>query len=196
MDNPTPTSPIPESLVALQREVQRKAGRNLLRLQQCEFLMKTLAAEQELVTSADAPQDIKAKNRELVSKKSMGQVVGHLTENYLRIASASSKPDEDYDPPPNVTLPLIRTTIHMEFSEDNFKRTKQKLADLVDLRNELVHHFMEKFDLSSEDGCQAADTYLDESLKQIKADHEELRCWYNQTAAAKRHMANLMEVGR
>jgi hypothetical protein len=77
MDNPASTSPIPESLVALQREVQRKVGRNLLRLQQCELLMKTLAAEQEYITSADAPQDIKAKNRELVSKRPWGKLLAH-----------------------------------------------------------------------------------------------------------------------
>jgi type I site-specific restriction-modification system R (restriction) subunit len=194
MDNPTPASPAPESLIALNREVQRKFGRNLLWLQQCELLMKTLATEQEFVTSADAPQDIKAKNRELVSKKTMGQVVGDLTENYLRIGSASSKLDDDYDPPANVTLPLIRTTIHIEFSEDDFKRTEQKLADLVDLRNELVHHFLERFDLLSEDGCQAADTYLDESLRQIETNHEELRGWMNHSRSTRILMANLMNT--
>jgi hypothetical protein len=124
----------------------------------------------------------------------MGQVVGALTENYLRIASISSKSDEEFDPPASVTLPLIRTTIHIEVSEDDFKRTEQRLADLVDLRNELVHHFLEKFDLSSEDGCQAADTYLDESLKQIETNHEELRCWMNQSRATRGLMANLMNT--
>lgn len=156
--------------------------------------MKKLAIEQEFVTAADMPQDIGAKNRELVSRKTMGQVVGDLTENYLRVASTSSKSDEDYDPPTNVTLPLIRTTVHIEFSEDDFKRTEQKLADLVELRNELVHHFLEKFDLFSEDGCQAADTYLDESLRQIETNHEELRGWMNHSRSTRILMANLMNT--
>lgn len=194
MDNPTPPSLIPESLVALQREVQRKVGRNLLRLQQCELLMKTLAAEQEFVTSADVPQDSRAKNRELVSKKTMGQVVGALTENYLRITPAPSKPDEDYDPPPDVTLPLIRTTIHIEFSEDNFKQVEQRLAGLVGLRNDLAHHFLEMFDLSSPDECQMANAYLDERLEQVDARYDELRQWADQAAKTKAIHADLMNT--
>lgn len=194
MNNPTSTLPISESLVALQTEVQRKVGRNLLRLQGCELLMKALAVEREFVTSADVPQGTSARNGKSVSKMSMGQVVGDLTENYLRIAPTSSKPDEDYDPPPNVTLPLVRTTTHIEVSEADFERTEQKLAALVDLRNELVHHFLEKFDLSSEGGCQAANAYLDEGLKQVEANYDKLRQWANQAATTKALHANLINT--
>jgi hypothetical protein len=85
MDNPTSTSPIPESLVALQQGIQRKFGLAILRLQQCELLMKKLASEQELAGTADEFHDLNVKNMERVSKKTMGQVVGDLTGNYLRI---------------------------------------------------------------------------------------------------------------
>ena len=192
MDNPTSQSPA--SLVALQQSVQRKLGLALLRLQQCELLMKKLASEHELSSSADESLDLNAKNRELIFKKSLGQVVGDLKGTYLRVATASSESDEDDEPPPGVTLPFVRTRVCIRFSEENFRLTEQNLGDLVNLRNELVHHFIEKFDLFSADGCEAAHAYLDQCLKRIGTSHAELKRWTDQTAAAKRRMVNLMNT--
>ena len=156
--------------------------------------MKKLASEHEIAGAAEELDDIKARTRELVSKKTMGQVVGYLTGNFLQVAGASPEPDEDNELPPDAPLPWVRMRFHIAFSEDNLKRVEQKLAGLVEIRNELVHHFLEMFDLSSLDGCRAAITYLDEHLEEVDASHEELRQWVDQAARTKALHANLMNT--
>jgi hypothetical protein len=52
-------------------------------------------------------------------------------------------------------------------SPERYEQSKAALAELVALRNELVHHFLERFDLWQEQGCIEADTYLDASFELI-----------------------------
>lgn len=80
----------------------------------------------------------------------------------------------------------------MEFTEENFKLTKQRLADLVDLRNELVHHFIEKHDIMTSSGCQTAESYLDECFKNINDHYQELLQWIKHSDDSRAYMASLM----
>lgn len=183
-------SSIPENVAALHREVQRKFGRNLLRLQQYEKLMKSLIAEQDVSGPASELHNVKARQVESVSKKTLGQVVGHLTENCLASALATSDSELSDDAPCDLTEPWVRMSFRIEMADDVFNQAQQKLAALVDLRNELVHHFLEKHDIWTEPGCLAADGYLDDCFKQIDAHYEELRAWAKQISDARAYMAS------
>ena len=68
------------------------------------------------------------------------------------------------------------------------------VADLVNLRNELVHHFLEKHDIWTEAGCQIADAYLDDGFKQIDAHYEELREWAKHNLAMREQMAGFSKT--
>lgn len=46
-------------------------------------------------------------------------------------------------------------------------QTKAGLAELVDLRNDLVHHLIENFDISHENGCRAACSHLDSCYEPV-----------------------------
>lgn len=189
-----PTSSIPENVITLHREVQRKFGRNLLRLQQYEKLMKSLVAEHDVAGPASELHNVKARQIESVSKKTLGQVVGDLTGNYLAPALAASDSESSDEPPGDLTEPWVRVSFRIEMSEDDFKLTQKKLAILVDLRNELAHHFLEKHDLWTEPGCLAADIYLDECFSQIDAHYEELRQWAKHTVDTRAYAASLMNA--
>ena len=49
-------------------------------------------------------------------------------------------------------------------SPEDYSATERRLRELVVLRNELVHHFIERFDLWTLDGGQTASEFLDASL--------------------------------
>lgn len=183
-----------ENIATLHREVQRKLGRNLLRLQQYEKLIKSLVAEQEIAGPMDELHNVRARQIELVSKKTLGQVVGDLTENYMVPALATSGSEHNDEPPCDLTQPWVRMSFRIELAEDDLKRTQKKLADLVNLRNELVHHFLEKHDLWTEPGCLAADIYLDECFKQIDVHYEELQQWAKHTVDTRAYAASLMKT--
>ncbi|MNM77302.1 hypothetical protein D3C81_891500 [compost metagenome] len=63
----------------------------------------------------------------------------------------------------------------------------------VDLRNKLVHHFIEHFDLWSESGCQAADGYLEESYQTINRHCLNLQCWARTMVEARVKMASFIQ---
>lgn len=191
-----PKSSLPENVNNLQCEVQRKFGRNLLLLQQYEQLAKVLVAEHSITGTVDDLLSVKTSQYESVANKSLGQVVGDLTSNFLDSASSTSNRmnNDDHEAPCDLTQPWMRTSSHIELSEDDFNHTKQKLADLVDLRNKLVHHFLEKHDLWTEAGCLAADTYLDECFKQIDAHFGELQQWRKHRVDSIAIMASYMNT--
>ncbi len=178
-----------ESLQTIQRQVQRKFGRNLLLLQQYERLMKGLVAEQDIAGPIGDLQQIKESQIRAVAKKTLGQVVGELTGNYITAALPVDHSKEPEEHPVEPNQPWVRFSFRMEMTEANFKETERKLAELVGLRNDLAHHFLENYDIWTEQGCQEASTYLDECYKQIEAHFEELRQWANHTFEAREKMA-------
>lgn len=180
-----------ERLQSMQREVQRKFGRAVLILQQYERLVKSIVAEKDLAGPISELQGIKENQLKAVSKKTLGQVVGDLTGSVMtpappEDASSDSEPHE-VEP----SLPWIRFSFRMEMQEDDFKETERKMADLVDLRNELVHHFLESHDIWSETGCQKALDYLEECNKQVDAHYAELRNWAKHIVEAREYSASL-----
>lgn len=185
-----PILPLPEHVDALHREVQRKFGRNLLRLQQYERLIKAIVAEHDIAGSSSDLFDNRTAQYDAVAAKTMGQVVGSLVGNFIAPTSSSSSSNDD--PPDNLTTPWIRMTHRIEFADDDFKRVTQRLKDVVELRNELAHHFLEKYDIWSETGCLAADAYLDECFKLIDSSHHEMMQWAQRNTESKKIMADFM----
>lgn len=180
-----------EALQNMQREVQRKFGRAVLILQQYERLVKGLVAEKDLAGPISELQKIKENQLKAVSKKTLGQVVGDLTGSIMAISTPEEASD---DSPPSAvepSLPWIRVSFRMEMQEADFNETECKMADLVDLRNELVHHFLESHDIWSGPGCQIALGYLEECNKQVEAHYEELRNWAKHIIEAREHSAAL-----
>lgn len=187
-----PISPVPDHVDALQREVQRKFGRNLLRLQQYERLIKTIVAEHDIAGSSSDLFNNRTAQYGAVATKTLGQVVGSLVGNFIVPTSNSPSSSNADEPPVDMTKPWVRMTSRIEFSEENFKRIELSLATLVDLRNDLVHHFLEKHDIWSEAGCLAAIAQLDECFNLIDASHEELVQWARHSTVTRAAMASFI----
>jgi hypothetical protein len=75
------TPQLPDHVLVLHREVQRKFGRNLLRLQQYEKLIKTIVAEHDIAGTSSELNSIRAAKHDAVATKTLGQVVGALVGN-------------------------------------------------------------------------------------------------------------------
>lgn len=189
----TQSSP-PENVFVIQREVQRKFGRNLLCLQQYEKLAKFLVAEQTIAGTADDLVNAQLLRHESVANKTLGQVVGDLVGGFIAPANSTADPVANDEDERDLTMPFIQASTCIELPEDVFKRTQQNLADLVALRNELVHHFLEKHDLMTEPGCLAADTYLDVCFKQIDAYWNELQQWAKHSDDLRTQLASYIKT--
>ncbi|MBT8767312.1 MULTISPECIES: OST-HTH/LOTUS domain-containing protein [Metapseudomonas] len=185
---PLPSEPVPD----LQRTVQRKLGRCMLQLQQYERLLKAMVAHSELSGPAERLQELRDEKVACAHKKTLGTLVGMLTESYLKLPDL---PDtQDQPEADNGDRMWFSFRYQMELPEERYVETKAALKELVDLRNELVHHFLQRFDLWAVDGCVAAETYLDESYETIHGHYLTLRDWAKSMDEARQLMVSFMQT--
>lgn len=190
-------SPVPAEpdFAAPQREVQRKLGRCMFRLQQYEILAKALVGHRELSAPAGKMHEVRAKSVALAANKTLGQLVGELTGGFLKPVqpapgSASAEIEDGFGDDQQA---WFRISSAIELPPEQHQQLMQDLADLVKMRNELVHHFIERFDVSSIDGCLVADRYLQSCYESIDGHFLTLRAWVEGMNRARKAAAEFMQ---
>jgi OST-HTH/LOTUS domain len=185
----TQPSPGPE----LQRDVQRLLGRCLLRLQQYERQMKVLLTHHEIGGTVETMQIRLESQREKYAGKSLGQLVKDLFESYV-VVDGAERPllDEKSAPSDRISM-AFRFQIRM--SEERRGEVMAAIKELVDMRNDLVHHLTERFDVWTVEGCLAAAAHLNACYERIDGHVKELQHWSIQLAEAASHMASLAKGG-
>jgi hypothetical protein len=178
-----------EAAAEQQKEVQRKLGRCLMRLQQYEKLMKAVLAHHELSGPSVHLEAIRDKRVEEVSRQTLGQLVGSLTTSYLAIDGPAPEQAPVTDDELDAQLPWLSIRLSISMTPERHAETEADLRELVALRNELVHHLLEKFDIWSSDGCKAASDYLEEAYSQIDKAHKTLGKWAKNMETAREHVA-------
>jgi len=128
-----------------QRDVQRLMGRCLLRLQQYERLMKAMLAHHQLGGTMDQLEAQREARIEKFSNKSLGTLVKELFESYV-VVEGAEKPVLDDAKVPTDRISM-RFQFRMEMAEERRAEVKAAIDDLVLMRNELVHHLIERFDV-------------------------------------------------
>lgn len=166
-----------------QHEVQRLLGRCLLRLQQYEKLLKTLLVHHELTGPIQNLEQIRDARMHKTANNTLGQSIGELMASYI-VSTESPEPDLDEHP---AMFARMRATLTL--SADDHARTQTALKDLVDLRNDLVHHFIDLYDLWSDAGCVSACVYLRDCYTRIDRHFVELRAWTQHMVKAHTLMA-------
>jgi len=170
-----------------QLDVQRWLGRCMLRLQQYERLLKVLLAHHELAGPVDTLEAQRAANLEKVSDKTLGTLVKALFESY-------AVPDgferellpEDKVPTDRISMAM---SLRMTMAPERLAEVRAGVEELVAMRNELVHHFIERFDLWSAPGCETALRHLENCYQRIDRHHRELVGWTKSMDEARAHMS-------
>lgn len=175
----------------LQRDVQRLMGRCLLRLQQYERLMKAMLAHHELGGSMDQLEVQRAARVEKFSDKSLGTLVKALFESYV-VVEGTEKPVLDDAKVPTDQI-SISVQSRMEMAPERRAEVKAAIDDLVLMRNELVHHLIERFDVWTHQGCVAAVEHLNQCYERIDRHFEELRHWAESMEEARSHAASFAQ---
>lgn len=179
-----------DSSLGLQRDVQRKLGRCLLRLQQYEILLKALVAYAEIAGLPARLQAVQDAQVACAQKKTLGALVGMLTERHL----TSVEVDDSTEAPQGDGGAWFRFRFHVGLDAGQQQDTKAALKELVDLRNELVHHFLQRFNIWERQGCIDADAYLDASFETIDGHYLTLRGWAQGMEEARALMASFMSM--
>ena len=80
-----------------------------------------------------------------------------------------------------------------EMAPERRAEVKAAIDDLVMMRNELVHHLMERFDVLTYQGCVAAVEHLNQCYERIDRHYEELRQWAESMDEARSHAASFAQ---
>lgn len=150
-------------------------GRNLLRLQQYERLFKALWVEQEVAgTPSEWMQTRNARFIE-IRTKTLGQTRDKLVGSFFR---AEGHEADNSESTPTATAPSDSVHFalkqHLVMPQEAYEQFLEDTKALVDLRNELVHHLLEKHDLSIPEGREACIGYLQECLEVVGLRRAEL----------------------
>lgn len=181
----TPAPPL-----ELQRDVQRKLGRCLLRLQQYEILLKALVAHGDVAGPPAELQAVRDAQIARAQKKTLGTLVGELTDRHL----ASTDEGDGTEEPEGGGGLWLRFRFQVGLDAIQHQTTTSALKELVDLRNELVHHFLQRFNIWERQGCIDADAYLDASFETIDGHYLTLRAWAQALELGRTEMAAFMRT--
>jgi len=169
------------SFAAHQRSVQRKLGRCLMRLQQVELLVKALWTDSEHECAFGQIEEAKAaqaKRKDAVADKTLGTVLKLFLGDYVAPdLGEDGTTDNEESAPENDGRMVFRYKSTISMSEESYAQTIQEFDALVSMRNDLVHHFIERFNLWSDDGCNAAEAHLDECYQRIEAQLSIMHGW-------------------
>jgi hypothetical protein len=167
----------------------------MFRLQQYELLAKALVGHRELTAPAGKMDEVRTKNVALAAGKTLGQLVGELTGTFLKPAQPEldSKAAENDDGFGDDQQSWFRYSSAIELPPEHHQQLTQDLAELVKMRNDLVHHFIERFDVSSIGGCMAADSYLQGCYESIDGHFLTLRGWVEGMDRARKAAAKFLQ---
>lgn len=166
-----------DEMPGLQQDVQRKLGRCMLRLQQYERALKEVVGSMSLEGPIGQLRTIRAKQQADASTKTLGGLVRMFTDGHLESTPSSTDRNDTSADGPETDVPWARIHFGVSMSPERLEQTKAGLAELVSLRNELVHHLIERFDIHGEHGCRAASIHLDECYAKIDRHYLTIKDW-------------------
>lgn len=170
-------------------EVLLKIGRNVLGFQFVEKALKCLIMNGKIDGTIS---ELHAKQRQLseaIQKQTMGKLVGKYLSN---ISSPL---------PENMEAPEGLNEMHFAFlfsvGDASYHQSKtQTLASIVEERNELIHHFLERFDLITIESCLAANLFLEQQHIKLRQEANELSSKLNLLIKAKKMLAEYIGSGQ
>jgi hypothetical protein len=145
-----------------QRQVQRWLGRCMLSLQQSERLLKALLHDSEFTAvhsgrageGAAAFEVSRSFEKQRLAVMTLGGLVSAFLGEVVSYDKAPSDAKKERDFPEDRMS--MRFSFRQSISSETFESLQASMREMVTLRNEWVHHLVDRFDLTSIEGCAQA----------------------------------------
>ncbi|MFL6706850.1 MAG: hypothetical protein ACJ8HI_01430 [Massilia sp.] len=159
-------------------ELEHKLGQCMLHLQRYEAILKKfVAANMVEGTMAALPTKL-AKQTADARVMTLGTLVRHFTEDYLVDSEQQVRTTKDAaEMIEGAEVPYMKMRFEMAMSSENYRKTAASLTELKEMRNALVHHFFERFDIEDAAQCAAATSYLQACYLTIEIQLRQLKNW-------------------
>ena len=163
-------------------EVLRRIGRNVVIFQQVEHLLKFLNAHSAVIGPASQLSARVEKQVAAVHKNTLGELAGKLVNNILQPPAEHESPDE-----------IDEIWFGFRFSvgadAEFVDRHDQEMRALVDARNDLIHHFLPRWQSSVGGDTESALTYLDAQRAEAVRMMERLEGWARSLETGRKQLA-------
>lgn len=167
-------------------EVFALVGRNLLVCQQAESYLKALLANSCIEATAEGFTSTHEQRRASVQKQTLGQLAAGVLKDLLADAGVAATDDAALA----VAAPTIRTSFRISLaSGEDLAAWAGKLRSFVEERNELVHHFLERYTLRDDESARHAIAHLKSQRECIAPVRDVFRQWLETMGAAQRQLA-------
>ena len=166
-------------------EVLRRVGRNVVTFQQIEQVLKYLTANSALIGPASQLLARRDKAADAVRTKTMGDLAGRLLNGVLQVDAEQELPEE-----------IDEAWLGFRFSIDTdaefVGRHDQEMRAVVDARNDLVHHFLPRWQSAVNGDTEAVLAYLDAQHAEALRMFERLRTWGCSMVAGRKQLAEFI----
>lgn len=144
----------------------------MVNLQAFEHKLKVLLSSRRIQGNLSNLAGNIEKERESYAQKMLGLLAGELTTKAIRVEDA----DEDQ---PDEELPInhIRMELFFHLSVSELDEFRDRLKDLIQDRNKLIHHFAITFDLMDLEQLDAAEQFVDELRAKLLPLNEQVHDW-------------------
>lgn len=140
-------------------DVQQRIGRNMLNFQLLEHLLKTILSNGSFSGGMSELPTAISKKQEAIKTQTLGQLVGQYTEESITTDDSDDTELEDTDEP------QFSFRFRTQFTPKDYAEKKKVLLQLVNERNQLMHHFLPKLNANSNENLEKLSLELD-SLNQ------------------------------
>ena len=151
-------------------ELLRRVGRNLVVFQQIEYLLKHLTTHSAVAGPIHRIPEIIQARAAVAGRKTMGTLAGDLLENVL-----GAPPDAQ--PPAEIDQPWACLGSSIDSNAEWVDNLDRELRALVYARNELIHHFLPRWESAIDGDADDSLAYLDAQWDEAKRMLERLYLW-------------------
>lgn len=182
----------------MQREVECKLGACLLQIQQCERVLKNLLAIAKVEGSSETLDANRVEKASYVQDKSLGVLIkDHLLKDVVvndqrDFDSHGKDPDAESDVIAT-DLPYFKFRHQIVMTPEKLESTSETLEVMRSTRNDLVHHFLDRFSLKTEEGSALAITYLDTCQATFEINFAQLKEWETSMVNARALASTIMQ---
>lgn len=186
--------PFPPEVEAARAQVFQLIGRNVLRFQRIELVLKSMVAGSQIsITQGESPT-AHERHVQTTHKSSMGLVAADFFKDVIT------------DQPPIDDVPVSREeakaaaagkvhighSFKVHLSPDEHIQWKDRLKKLIEERNELIHTSLLRMDLTTLTGCQQALASLEEQSTRVLEEIERLKPLHQSAVEAKEALRELL----
>jgi hypothetical protein len=156
-------------IIEIRNETLRKIGRNVVLFQELERVLKFLTIAQSSTVPIARPQERFDAQVVRLRKRTLGYAAKSVLNRMFGDRAAESLCTGE------VTEPWLTCTFRIE--ESAIKENHDALSAVINERNELIHHLLERWNLGDAESCRALSEELDDQRQRIVLEIDKYRAY-------------------